>query len=97
MGKPGKSITFSVPIKRTVRTRSITLRKKSADESFESQIKPFFEENDLPPRDHSIIQTKPKFFPNHEDIDIYFSSSCFNSNFKKKEESHQLLEKDLNA
>ena len=95
MGKPSRSITPKVPLERNIRTRSSTLRKKSADESYDSQkMKPFFEDNNFPPRDFPIAQTKPKFFPNDDDIDQYFAS-CFNSNFKNKEIQH-ILEKEPN-
>ena len=93
MGKPSKSANSSVPAERKIKTRSVSLRKNSIDESLENQLKPLLEESALSQKNYQIAQAKSKYFPYHEDIDMYFAS-CFTTNFKSKDESNHSLEKE---
>ncbi len=86
MPKPIKPLPTTLPPERNIRTRSRTLRKKSTDEPFENHPKSFLEERYLPYKDYSTVQAKPKYFPHHEEADIF---ACIDDSIK-----NQLLEKE---
>ena len=44
-------------------------------------------------KEYTISQNRHKYFPHHEDIDMYFAA-CFNSNLNNKEEYFGFPEKE---